>query len=160
MSTPTTHLLIDGSNVLHAWPDTRALARRDQTAAKALLVRTVGVLHDLCGWRITVVFDGRGDALQVESVGGAADFACVHSPAGATADDIIEQLVGRATEPARCLVVTADRAERTTVEAAGAVSCDPAELLSRIHAASTQQARTVARNNDGAEQAWRHGGKP
>ncbi len=159
MPTPATHLLVDGSNVLQAWPDTRALARRDREAAKALLLRTVAVLHDFSDWRVTVVFDGRGDDLNIEAIGGAADFACLHTPAGATADDIIEQLVGRAADPSRCLVATADRAERATVEAAGAASCDPEELASRISAASAHQARTVARKNDGAERAWRQGGK-
>ncbi|MBC8008986.1 MAG: NYN domain-containing protein, partial [Burkholderiales bacterium] len=99
MATHSTHLLVDGSNVIQAWPDTRALARRDREAAKALLLRRVAVLHDFSGWRVTVVFDGRGEELAIEAVGGAADFACVHTPAGATADDVIEQLVGRAAEP-------------------------------------------------------------
>lgn len=155
MLTRPTHLLIDGSNVLQAWPDTRALARRDREAAKALLIRRVSVLHDCVGWRVTVVFDGRGDALAVEAVGGAADFAQVHTPAGATADDIIERLVGRSPEPGACLVVTADQAERVTIEASGAVWCSPGELASRIDAADTQKTRAVACGNRVTERAWR-----
>ncbi len=158
MSKSPTHLLVDGSNVVQAWPDTRALARRDREAAKALLLRRVGVLHDFAGWRVTVVFDGRGEALNVEAVGGAADFACVHTPAGATADDVIEQLVGRAADPSVCLVATADQAERSTVEAAGAACCSPAELAARIDAADTRQTRRVARGNDAAERSWREVG--
>jgi predicted RNA-binding protein with PIN domain len=150
-------LLIDGSNVLQAWPDTRALARRDKEAAKALLLRRVAVLHDFAGWRVTVVFDGRGGELGVEAIGDAADFACVHTPVGATADDVIEQLVGRAAAPASCLVATADQAERATVEASGAVWCSPEELAARIDTADTQQARRVARGNSATERAWRDG---
>jgi predicted RNA-binding protein with PIN domain len=153
-----THLLVDGSNVVQAWPDTRALARRDREAAKALLLRRVAVLHDFSAWRVTVVFDGRGEELRVEAVGDSQNFACVHTPAGATADDIIEQLVGRAEEPASCLVATADQAERATVEAAGAVWCDPEELAKRIEAADTRQARAVARGNAETERGWRRGG--
>lgn len=159
MSNPPTHLLVDGSNVAQAWPDTRALARRDREAAKALLLRRVAVLHDFSGWRVTVVFDGRGEELHIEAVGGAADFACLHTPAGATADDVIEQLVGRAAVPGACLVATADQAERSTVEAAGAAWCSPEELARRIEAADTRQARAVARGNAANEGAWR-GGKP
>ncbi len=160
MSKPPTHLLVDGSNVLQAWPDTRALARRDREAAKALLLRRLAVLHDFGAWRVTVVFDGRGPELSVEAVGGAADFACLHTPAGATADDVIEQLVSRAAEPGACLVVTADRAERETVEAAGAASCSPEELLARIEAADTQGARAVARTNAAEARRWRTGAAP
>ncbi len=158
MPDPLTHLLVDGSNVVQAWPDTRALARRDREAAKALLLRRVAVLHDFAGWRVTVVFDGRGEELRVEAVGDSPNFACVHTPAAATADDIIEQLVGRAAAPASCLVATADQAERATVEAAGAVWCDPEGLARRIDAADTRQARAVARGNAEAERGWRAGG--
>lgn len=157
MSTSTTHLLIDGSNVVQAWPDTRALSRRDREAAKALLLRRVAVLRDFTGWRVTVVFDGRGEALSVGAIGDAADFACVHTPAGATADDVIEQLVGRSATPGACLVATADQAERSTVEAAGAAWCSPEELASRIETADTRGARAVARGNAAAERKWRGG---
>lgn len=158
MAASPTHLIVDGSNVLHAWADTRALARRDKEAAKALLLRRVGVLHDFSGWRVTVVFDGRGEELHVEAVGDAADFACVHTPAGATADDVIEQLVGRAAEPTACLVATADRAEQSTVEAAGAAWCSPEDLARRIEMADTRQARAVSRGNAATEREWRAGG--
>lgn len=157
MANSPTHLLVDGSNVLHAWADTRVLARRDREAAKALLLRRVAVLRDFAGWRVTVVFDGRGGDLVVEAVGGAVDFACVHTPAGATADDVIERLVGRAADPGACLVVTGDQAERATVEAAGGVWCPPEDLLRRIESADTQQARSVRRSNAADERDWRGG---
>lgn len=162
MASSTTHLLVDGSNVLQAWPDTRALARRDREAAKALLLRRVAVLRDFAGWRVTVVFDGRGADLSVEAVGDAADFACVHTPAGATADDVIEQLVGRAADPGACLVATADQAERSTIEAAGAAWCPPEELARRIETVDTRKDRAVGRGNAEAERAWRErgGGAP
>lgn len=155
MPKPPVHLLVDGSNIVRAWPETRALARRDREAAKALLLRRLAVLHDFAGWRVTVVFDGRGEDLRIEAVGDAADFACVHTPAGATADDVIERLVGRAAEPAGCLVATADRAERSTVEAAGAAGCSPEELAERIDSMDTRRARSVVRGNAAAERAWR-----
>ncbi len=155
MPTSSTHLLVDGSNVVQAWSGTRALARRDREAAKALLLRRVAVLHDFSGWRVTVVFDGRGEAMHIEAVGGAADFACVYTPAGITADDLIEQLVGRAPVPAGCLVATADQAERSTVEAAGAAWCSPEELEKRINNADTRQARAVAHGNAAAGRRWR-----
>lgn len=154
-----THLLVDGSNVVHAWAETRALVRRDREAAKGLLLRKLAVLHDLLGWRITVVFDGRGEALAIEAVGDASDFACVHTPAGATADDIIEQFVGRAASPGKCLVATADQAERATIEAAGAVWCGPEELARRIDSADTLSGRFVARTKSEADRGWRRSGQ-
>lgn len=159
MPNPPTHLLVDGSNVLHAWPDTRAMARRDREAAKALLLRRVAVLHDFAGWRVTVVFDGRGGDLNVEAVGGAAEFACLHTPAGVTADDVIEQLVGRSATPGACLVATGDQAERSTVEAAGAAWCSPEELAGRIDSVDTRTARAVVRANAATERGWKKEGR-
>jgi len=119
----------------------------------------VAVLHDFSGWRVTVVFDGRGAELSIEAVGDSPDFACVHTPAGATADDVIEQLVGKAAEPGACLVATADQAERSTVEAAGAAWCSPEELLRRIESADTRQGRAVSRRNAETARDWRKGGR-
>ncbi len=155
MSASQTHLLVDGSNVIQAWADTRVLARRDREAAKALLLRRLAVLHDFSAWRVTVVFDGRGEDLRIETVGDSEAFACVHTPAGMTADDVIEQLVGRAAAPGSCLVATADQAERVTVEAAGAAWCDPEGLSRRIATADTRQARKVTLGNAEAERGWR-----
>lgn len=153
---PTTrHLLVDGSNVLQAWRDTRALARKDREAAKSQVLRRIGRWHDLEKLRVTVVFDGRGSELTIEAVGGAETFACVHTPAGMTADAVIERLVCRAEDAGRCLVVTADRAERATVEAAGAAVCDPDELAARLEAIEARYVRVVKRVNQAAGTAWR-----
>jgi uncharacterized protein len=151
----TTHLLVDGSNVMHAWPDTRALARRDREAARTLLVRRLAPLHDGAGWRVTVVFDARGETMQIEPVGGASDFACIYTPAGATADDVIEQLVAKAADPSTCLVATADQAERNTVEAAGAAWCSPDELARRITSQDTRDQRAITTQNAVAAKTWR-----
>lgn len=157
----TTHLIVDGSNVVHAWPETKALVRRDRESARTLLIRRIAPLHDGAGWRVTVVFDGRGDAIQFEPVGGAADFACIFTPAGTTADDVIEQLVSKAADPSACLVVTADQAERSTVEAAGAAWCSPGDLAERINAQDTRIRRSVAAQNADSGKTWRaNGGRP
>lgn len=143
---------------MHAWPDTRALARRDRDAARALLVRRIATLHDAEGWRVTIVFDGRGDALQIEAVAGATDFACIYTPAGTTADDVIEQLVARSPSPGECLVSTADQAERYTIEAAGAAWCSPVELASRIDFQDTRRGLKVSALASKTERKWRAGG--
>jgi predicted RNA-binding protein with PIN domain len=157
----TTHLLVDGSNVVHAWPETKALMRQDREAARRLLVRRLTPLHDGAGWRVTVVFDGRGDTMQIEPVGGAADFACIYTQAGTTADDVIEQLVSKAADPSSCLVATADQAERSTVEAAGAAWCSPTELAERINAQDTRTLRSVSEHNAISGKVWKaKGGRP
>ncbi len=66
------HLLVDGSNIMNAWPELRALLPGDRDTARARLSRAVRILHDLEQVRVTVVFDGRGTELSVEQPGGQA----------------------------------------------------------------------------------------
>lgn len=149
------HLLVDGANLLHAWPELRALARRDRTAARTGLVQCLSVLHDDEAWRVTVVFDGRGPDLAIEGVGGQPSFAVVTTPDALTADDVIEQLVGKSAEPAACTVVTGDRAEAQTVTALGAQTITPAELaawLERLRSRQNARIKGLGRDND---QRWR-----
>lgn len=129
------HLLIDGANILHAWPELRVLLRRERAAAQARLVNELSALHDSEGVRVTVVFDGSGAELEVTCPGGRQTFAVVRTPTGMTADDFIERWVGRADEPAACWVATGDVGEGRTVAALGAQWITPDEL-----AAWTQRA--------------------
>src|SRR5690606_3722394 len=124
----TEHLLVDGSNVIHAWPELRALIKREKAVARERLIGSLLVLLPAEFARVTVVFDGRGSELVVEHPAGPDSLAVIYTPGGATADDVIEQLVGRATEPAACVVATGDQAERATIEATGAAWCSPEDL--------------------------------
>jgi predicted RNA-binding protein with PIN domain len=122
------HLLVDGPNILHAWPELRALLRRDRDAARSQLVQRLATIHDAEAVRVTAVFDGRGPELVVERPSQQETFIVLFTPSKLTADDVIEQLVARAAEPDTCHVATGDQAERRTVEAFGASWVAPDEL--------------------------------
>lgn len=151
----TRHLLVDGANLLHAWPDLCALAQKDRSAARAGLVQRLAILHDSAGWRVTIVFDGRGPDLVIESVDGQQSFAVVTTPAALTADDVIEQLVGKSADPAACTVATADRAEAQTVTALGAQAMPPADLAAWIERVAARQGAHIATLRRDNEHRWR-----
>lgn len=140
-----THLLIDGSNLMHAWPELRALLKRNKLLAREQLVSQLLVLMPETTERVTVVYDGRGVELVVEHPYGPDSVAVIYTPGGLTADDVIEQLVAQSEDASGCLVATGDQAERTTVEAAGAIWCSPAELLARIERAEEQQRGRISK---------------
>ena len=127
--------------------------RRD--TARERLSQEVRVLHDIEELRVTIVFDGRGSQLSAELPFGAATFAHVFTPTGTTADDVIEQLVGRATNAAAVQVATDDRAERGTVEALGASAISAADLLSWIARTRERQSARMKHFNQRDEQAWK-----
>jgi uncharacterized protein len=149
------HLLVDGSNILHAWQELRKIMKRDRDAARARLSKLVSVLHDGERMRVTLVFDGRGSELVVEHPSGQTTFTHLYTPSGSTADDIIEQLVARSREPAFCLVATDDRAERQTIEALGASGLSAADLGAMVEQASGRLGSKLAERKRTNEREWR-----
>ena len=99
-------------------------------------------------WRVSLVFDGRGDVLTVERPFEVASYVVATSPASATADDIIEQWVGAATDPSEWVVATADRALQSTVIALGAEVISPRELAAWVARAEEREHRAVKRFRD------------
>ena len=148
------HLLVDGANVLHAWPDLRALYRRDRDSARSQLVQRLAPLHDAGDLRVTVVFDGRGDELVIERPSRQPTFSIVYTPSALTADDVIEQTVGAAASPAACIVATDDHAERQTVSASGASAISADDLAAWIRRAESRQSATVRDLRSANTRAW------
>jgi len=149
------HLLVDGSNILHAWPELRALMKRDRDAARSRLSQALSAIHDEEQVRLTLVFDGRGDELVVEYPGASKTFVHLYTPAGTTADDVIEQLVGQASDPANCTVATDDRAERQTIEATGACGISAVDLAAWVERAGQRQRTRLTGLKRDNEKAWR-----
>lgn len=145
------HLLVDGNNVGRAWGDTGKLWRQDPAAARAQVIAQVRIWHDAMGWRVSVVFDGRGNELDVQRPGDEATFAVAYSPSGTTADTIIEQWVSNSRDPSLCVVVTADRALRDTVSAMGADTIGSRELRDWIERAGQSARRNIERLRDSAQ---------
>ncbi|MFT3870576.1 MAG: NYN domain-containing protein [Nibricoccus sp.] len=150
------HLLIDGSNILHAWPELRLLLRRERDVAREKLLQIVRILHDAEQVRLTVVFDGRGSELVVEHPGDATTFSLVFTPTGMTADDAIEQLVGKAADAAVCLVATDDCAERQTIEAVGATGLSAEELRAWVTRTEQHQQTQLASQRRKNETIWKN----
>ncbi len=146
------HLLVDGSNVMHAWPELRALLPRGRNAARSRLSAALAALHDAEGMRVTLVFDGRGSELSLERPSGQDTFVHAHTPAGLTADDVIERMVGQARDPGACVVASDDRSLRRTIEALGASGLSSEELAAWSRRASSRQSSgldRLRRDNDG-----------
>lgn len=125
-------LIIDGYNLLHR--DEGFGARHgDFATARQRLVRGIeGAALEMAP-KVTVVFDGREAGMDASL--SAARLEVVFSPAGTTADGVIEGLVARAERPERIGVVTSDRVEEQIVSSAGAsvISCEA--FLQRCKAA-------------------------
>jgi uncharacterized protein len=148
------HLLVDAANVVHAWPQLRALMKRDRDAARAQLIQRVSAIHDAESIRVTVVVDGRGQEIVIEHPSRQDTFTVIYTPSSLTADDVIEQMVGRSADAALCEVATGDQAERNTIEATGAVWVPLRDLDARIARAEQRLSAKVTDLNRQNAREW------
>lgn len=154
------HLLIDGYNVLHQWPEGKKLLQRGQSAAaRNYLAETVRVIHDCEQWRVTMVFDGQGERVEVERPYVDLTLSFVFAPRGLSADAVIEQLVAASVKPGEIVVVTLDAAERETLQVAGANVLTPEDLRQWVEQAGRRLSTNLTDRGREVESAWRRGGK-
>ena len=116
-------LIIDGNNLIHMHPKFKRMRHTDFDGARKGLVAEIDGMATTLASRVTVVFDGTiGGKAQGY---GATQIDVEFSTADITADGVIERLVYGSKRPQEITVVTSDRVERDTVEAAGgnSVSC-------------------------------------
>ncbi len=151
----TGHLLIDGANILHAWPELRVLLKRDRDAARSQLAQSVSAIHDGEQVRVTLVFDGRGPELVVERPSAQPTFSILYTPSSLTADDVIEQFVAGAPDPTVCVVATGDRAEAQMVAATGAQVISPEELAAWVKRVEARQSATVVELQRANAKKWK-----
>ena len=138
------HLLIDGYNLIHQVPDWKRSLKSQPDRARSLLADWVRPVHDVDGVNTLIVFDGRGPELTAEYPFKDESFSYLFSPSGATADTVIEQMVGKAKNPSRVVVGTNDRVLQHTVLALGAQVMSKQELDSWVESCEARMRRFLS----------------
>ena len=129
-------MVVDGHSVIFAWADLRKLHDQNRAAARKALTDRLQHLHDTSEWRITLVLDGKmGSAVATGRK--RTDMVVSYATADQTADSIIERLVGASGVAGDILVITADEAERLTVESLGAATASPSWLRKELEMENT-----------------------
>jgi predicted RNA-binding protein with PIN domain len=122
------YLLVDGYNVIYAWPDLKAIPLEH---ARDKLLGVLAEYGILTGMQVMVVFDAhhvRHGTGHMEEMNGVT---VVYTREGETADSFIERLSGR-LPPGRIFVVTGDACEQMVSFGRGAFRVTPAELKEEI----------------------------
>ena len=124
------HLVIDGYNVLHHWDETASLMRQgDIETARRRLIERARSVHDHEDMRTTVIFDGKGAEAEIHQDQASSSFAWVFSPAGITADVMIEKLAMKRGKGSEVTVVSKDSLVAASVRSSGAFLMSPDEFL-------------------------------
>lgn len=144
MPAPLTYLLIDGHNVIHAWPELlrehRVAARRH--LARIELLKRLRNLQDMTGTQVVVVFDGAKQGTNEERE--PEGLQIIYADSGTTADTIIERLVARYAADRPMRVASADGMVRETILSLGADWISPESLRVMCDGAETQMRTRLA----------------
>lgn len=108
-------ILVDGYSLLHAWPELLNSHAPHSARARDALIDRLTRYHDAVGTPITLFFDGQGAPTGAPKPVSNRKVEILYSPAGRTADDLIERVTHRLLPYGEVLVVTNDIAERDTV---------------------------------------------
>lgn len=129
-------LIVDGYNVIHAWPPLkRRLETNGLEDARLQLVRELSEYAAHSGVEVTVVFDAHGRAEPGDPADVIDGVRVLFGTKNASADHVIERLVQRRSrrrEVADVIVATGDRLQRSLVGAMGVGSISPEELAAEV----------------------------
>ena len=141
------HVIIDGFNIIHAWPTFRPLLKRGLDVAAGRLLDAVRILHDFEGNALTIVFDGQGSTISINHPEELTSLTLVYSPAGTTADTIIERFLARAPSAADWVVASGDGAIAQSALSYGARAMSPQALADWCAEAEQRQSAWIRRRS-------------
>jgi uncharacterized protein len=125
-------LIVDGYNIIGAWPELRRLKDNELEAARDSLIHTLSEYQSFSGMKVYLVFD----AYQVPGLGKKylqSKLRVLYTKEKETADELIERLVthlmGRRKQ---IYVATSDMVEQHVIFGKGALRLPASELLVKI----------------------------
>ncbi len=126
------YLIVDGYNIIFAWPQFHELRKLGLEVARSRLVDLLVNHAAFTGMQIILVFDAHrvkdSFARTVETQG----LQIIYTTFGETADSLIEKLAGELSKENTVYVVTSDWAEQRIILGEGAYRVTPKELLESI----------------------------
>lgn len=154
------HLLIDGYNIIYAWPDLKHMLPKNIDAACAQLADTVRVIHDTGNLRLTLVFDGKGRMIEVIRPTGEPTFSLLYTPKGMTADTLIGQLTANPKKNQEIFVASQDSPLCQICAQKGAIILSPDALLDWVNTCKKTQTLDIGQRKKLADQQWKENKSP
>ncbi|EKY8305722.1 NYN domain-containing protein [Listeria monocytogenes] len=138
-------LLVDGYNVIGAWPELSFLKDRDLEAARDKLVEWMAEYQSYTGYRVVVVFDAQF-VRGVKRKSKKYQVEVVFTHEDETADEYIEQkAIEWKNVRTQIMVATSDYAEQWAIFGQGALRISSRELLFEIQEMSKQIGQKIKR---------------
>ncbi|XJZ28986.1 NYN domain-containing protein [Bacillota bacterium Lsc_1132] len=127
-------LLVDGYNIIGAWPELKKLKDKDLAAARDKLVEKMAEYQAYSGYRVIVVFDAyyvEGTAKKYKN----HKVEVIFTGKNETADERIEKMaISLNNRKTQIHVATSDLAEQWAIFGQGALRISARELLNEMKA--------------------------
>ena len=122
-------LLVDGYNIIGAWPELQELKNKDLAAARDRLVEKMAEFQGYTGYRVIVVFDAYGvQGFEKKYKNYKVDV--IFTKENETADERIEKLaIALSNRKTQIHVATSDFTEQWAIFGQGALRISARELL-------------------------------
>ncbi|MBC2349185.1 NYN domain-containing protein [Listeria welshimeri] len=138
-------LLVDGYNVIGAWPELSFLKDRDLEAARDKLIEWMAEYQSYTGYRVVVVFDAQF-VRGVKRKSKKHQVEVVFTHEDETADEYIEQkAIEWKNARTQIIVATSDYTEQWAIFGQGALRISSRELLFEIQEMSKQIEKKIKR---------------
>jgi predicted RNA-binding protein with PIN domain len=139
-------LIVDGYNVIHAWPPLKRLLGVSLEAARDKLVERLSVYGLVTETDVTVVFDAHHSSAMANAEQDVEGVHVVFTRKGHSADHVIERLAYTATGGGDNLTVaTSDRFQSDLVRGMGGAVISAPELERQVIAAEEELGRRLER---------------
>jgi len=122
------YLIVDGYNVIFAWPELEELKKTGLENARLKLIDILISHAALTGLQIIVVFDAHRVKDVQQRVENEHGLRVIYTAEGETADTLIERLAGELSGRDTVYVATSDWAEQRMIFGRGAYRITPKEL--------------------------------
>jgi len=139
-------LIVDGYNVIHAWPSLKRLLGVSLEAARDKLIERLSVYGLVTGGDVTVVFDAHHPSATANAKEEVEGVHVIFTRKGHSADHAIERLAYTATGAGDNLTVaTSDRFQSDLIRGMGGAVISAPELERQVVAAEEDLGRRVKR---------------
>ncbi len=140
-------VIVDGYNVIHAWPQLkRLMGDASLEAARDKLVERLSVFGMVVGADVTVVFDAHHSTAPANSEEDVEGVHVLFTRKGHSADHAIERIAYAASQVGDVITVaTSDRFQRDLVRGMGGAVISALELERRVVEAESEMGRRVQR---------------
>ena len=140
-------VIVDGYNVVHAWPELkRLLTGASLEAGRDRLIQRLSVFGMVVGADVTVVFDAHHSTARTNSEEMVDGVRVIFTRKGHSADYVIERMAYEASEAGDVITVaTSDRFQRDLVRGMGGAVISALELERRVIDAEAELGRRVQR---------------